>query len=524
MTPPPGAASNEGAVYVGLCASLSSDVDAALWSLQGHEIEFEDVLRVRLSQRWALNSAAVLGEVTPLPERQVVPVVEQVGASEVRSVEVRSVRGVRHTESAVTRTVKSLVDSDTVGDYISVSLDRDEFETNAEVVLSADLPGRPPVSPFALSLLRPISRVEIRFNEGTELAPITIRRPDIATVEVIGIRINVDWSPVLAVLAGHLERLRIAPELPSDEFARSVLESVEEKVTEYSARVDNLRSKARNLSRAAMEHSKITVADDGTCSGSDVQFGSGLDKLHELFCAYVSAWDPTAPIEGEIRRLDTLCSQLEDMVELGIHCALSLDASSTVDPRGLRDGLGTLQVPMAIEEVVIPFTTESEPGTQGKRSAILLFFLAVALMAISVVDLSWLIGHHAYDIPHKTADPLALVEPIVAVLILFPGMLYAQFFQTRPMTPLGARAELGTFAFLSLVFALPLIPAVLAATGFSFCVVSFTCFVLALVALGCAIYVWRLFKLGSLARMRADLMLDVLGRISAEASRTQGAD
>jgi hypothetical protein len=52
-------------------------------------------------------------------------------------------------------------------------------------------------------------------------------------------------------------------------------------------------------------------------------------------------------------------------------------------------------------------------------------------------------------------------EPIVALLLIFPALLYGQFAQLRPETVAQQHSRLGTFAVLSLAFVLPLVPVML---------------------------------------------------------------
>jgi hypothetical protein len=174
-----------------------------------------------------------------------------------------------------------------------------------------------------------------------------------------------------------------------------------------------------------------------------------------------------------------------------------------------RSTHGKLDIPDALHRVrgirlvgaVTPVTTEREPRALGIRAIVLLGMLA-AFMGVFALSLwswfpakldSWRGGHLKGD----------LTDATVAILVFFPGLLYSQFFQSRPVTWLGHHAEFTAFAMLSLPFALPLGPAALVALGFDRWIVFVAASIAALVAAAGAWFVYSFVDETSLRELRA---------------------
>jgi hypothetical protein len=157
---------------------------------------------------------------------------------------------------------------------------------------------------------------------------------------------------------------------------------------------------------------------------------------------------------------------------------------------------------------VIPFTAKKE-GNQSKTSGAILLLFALTMLFISTIDLSWLGAQGSFFEFLRNLSQLSngtemkdLREPLIAMLLIFPTALYAQFFQTRPKERLGVGVQLSTFAALSLVFALPVIPAAFVAIGWSSVVVSVACVSTAIIGVIMAVLVIWMFSNKSLLGVR----------------------
>jgi hypothetical protein len=206
----------------------------------------------------------------------------------------------------------------------------------------------------------------------------------------------------------------------------------------------------------------------------------------------------------------SLASRLNEPVQFCV--AAMAEESGEV---GLPTDLGTANYRrvtphISMNRVVLPFSTEREPKTQGNRTALLLASLGALLIVLATVDRSmWTpcvadagICESQPPTIFATSSLGTITEVLVAILLIFPAALYAQFYQARPQTDIGNRAQLGTFALLSLVFALPILPAALLAAGHSIRTSAFFIFWSGFVALASALTVGLVFRAKRLRSLR----------------------
>lgn len=183
--------------------------------------------------------------------------------------------------------------------------------------------------------------------------------------------------------------------------------------------------------------------------------------------------------------LDEMISALEQAVELKILVDFRLFGvtsmlSSDVPPELLR-----------FNSVKVAFTTEREPGLHGFRSALSLAGLAAVMLVMSSMDTTkvwvWLnppitrlFGYEMATSPSRIpADNWpSYTSAIVALLVFFPLGLYTQFIKNRTASALGNYAQSALFGLLSLLYALPIVPAALCASGRDSSVVGAACFVI----------------------------------------------
>lgn len=378
----------------------------------------------------------------------------------------------------------------------------------------------PPTDGFHLGQLWPVGCMEIVFHGNTPFSALAAQFPEHAHVDVVGIKCSVDWTTFTNSVRELLnsEHLREAGEVDAEGVWETFCTNVDQHC------VYMVHGIVRGLKNAIGEAATSVLNDKKRTKTESIWMG-GLDGT----LAACDEWSTTWRKSGiDARTAKSAAEKLIEALNTGASFVLpgKLSTEGQIDQAKFVAALrGSAERLVRVDSVIAPFTSEREPGTQGKRSSLILGLLATILLGVSIVDLSWLPKWWIFSwIPEATMPDAtsaveraeSLRESLVALLLIFPAALYGQFFQLRPTSLVGHRAQSGTFAALSALFALPIIPAALIATGSNLAMLSVVAMVLGALSLFSAVIVGLLFSGGALERVRVS---SLIGQIESDSKR-----
>lgn len=507
--------------FASLCELIAGPAPAEAWVLLGYRIEFVDVHQILITRSTALDSPRLV-QAHPMAfgQRQLTPVVVlDADMPQPEAIRVVSIRGSRVSTPAPSHSVSAWLAGRRVPQrIIAVSLDRDEYLTSPVLEIETTASDEPPLGRLNARSVLPVSKIEVTLSEPLPLTELTLKFPRYASVDIVGVSCAVIWQDFADEVVETLQ-LEVFDE--SDEerlgivernivaFARLTRDRIDhliKEVVETAEEICGIRKRP---------WSKPNWVPEAVGKRSPPEaWVTDLRTAKDQISKYIDTAQ-AAPLDPNARARDLL-ALFKSLGTTKFTFGTTVQEDGAVDLDRLGNAVMHRKATLAMNAIVLPFTTEGEPATQGKRSATILLLLAALLLAIARVDLSWLHGWMrgvVVALPGNAQDPLvtgedarALIEPLVAMLLIFPAALYAQFFQTRPRTDIGNRAQLTTFATLSIVFAFPLLPAAVAATGGSFQSVSKLCVVGGILAMASGAAVAAVFIPSSLKRIRRGIV------------------
>jgi len=499
LTPAPASA----AVYEDLWQSVvGADRDSGPWRAVEYRFSLDDALDLSVSRSFYLDSQILEKSGVLRSEIEVIPLPRIESHTWPALVEVVSITGRRTTVPVHPQSLKKLVEhaGAAEGEYIGIPLTLEESRSSPIVSVTTSSTTRHPLdSKLRARQLQPVSSFYAPFEYKSTVPALRVSLPEYAETDVAAIVCQLDWSR-------DAERLQLAAldiESLPDLSAQGRAELLSGKVSTAFRKAQDDIEKSISLARDSASAAISQVEGDGYKPPDS--WTVELLASDRLLRHWSAKWPAPGPNDAQdfndvLESASQLCDVLRYLAPrfvlivaiqriTGLACFVE---SRTAFPDGLRKSTRLLSVR-------VPFTTEREPGTLGKRSSVVLFGLGALLGLTALVDLSWLGIGESKD---AGSDPLR--DPLVALLLIFPAALYGQFFQSRPRSAIGIRAQLGTFAILSLLFALPIGPALAAAIGLPLWFVSLICAVLAVFASVAGWWVWRVFSNDRLRELRVN--------------------
>lgn len=207
--------------------------------------------------------------------------------------------------------------------------------------------------------------------------------------------------------------------------------------------------------------------------GLEAKWTGELERAASAIRDCESSWRGDADIAHLERVIVDLSGLVKTHRQVEFVCPMKLDPGGSIDLADFVERASEVTSPARYLSagLQVPFTAEREPSTLGRASSLLLGILGVTLVIMAMLDSTWLfsvsqwIGFNRDAPVPPSPDMSGLRDAVVAILVIFPGVLYGQFFQSRPKSPVGVKAQMATFALMSLLFVLPVIPAVILAVG-----------------------------------------------------------
>jgi hypothetical protein len=473
-----------------------------LWSFLGYEVSFDDLLQISLGGFWKLESRELLSNNVSTEDLELIPIsAMQRARTRANNAVVTSMHGQREVVPVPFNSMAGMLldHSDSWHNYLALPLSKEEYSASPVVKLSTIRPDRREKIKLRRlhRQLLPVGKIELRFDQPSPLGPIEIAAPDFATIEWVALDCKISVS-------SHVDEIRDCvtmaggTSVQQTEILKAGVERVVNLLTgalgHVADHVDEAQRQARRIKRFPT-----------------IRRRSWSHNLRRIIAELQETWEncprDSAGLKRQIDRLITLLQSAS--IEFSYCTKVTKNTNLEVALDRLDSVLGELTQFTSLKSLVIPFTTEKEPHNQPRSAGATLLVLAALMMVISFFTSNWPSNDSGNGLPEllnklrpDSIEFTQLREPLVALLLIFPAALYARFFQARPRSGLGAGVQLNTFAALSLVFALPMIPAVLVATGWSLEVVSAACGLAALVAVIAGALVLRLFSQGSLGRLR----------------------
>jgi hypothetical protein len=512
--------------FADLCTTLESPDTVSPWNYVAQEVIVRESLDVTLRRTWHLDSRILLDMRQDLGQRALIPLIPLNPASpSANKITIAALAAERTTDPVPARTLNSLTDSGSPGQtawtrWLAVPMSAGEFTSSPVVNVLATSEYRNPVSGrFSLGELWPVGCMEIVFHGNTPFTAIAARFPEYATVDIVGIKCTVTWTQKADEISDLLnsESLKQAPDTPG--VWRTFYKSVDNDCfNAVNGQFTELKS--------AIEQAASTTLGEAEQRKSRAIWSGGLDLTKTAFEKWTKAWNNNNPDAKQVKEAaEGLIKILRDGTKFVLPGKLSsegnIEQANLV--AALRESVDRL---VRVDSVVAPFTSEREPSTQGRRSSLILALLGLVLLGSAFVDLRWLPNLPIFDwLPHTAPMPNKAVvleranslrEPMVALLLIFPAALYGQFFQLRPTSLVGHRAQSATFAALSTLFALPIVPAAYLAAGGTLPKTSVVCLAIGIVALIAAVVVGLLFSGTALERVRTKALIKQIEAGSSE--------
>jgi hypothetical protein len=522
--------------FADLCTTLEMPDATSPWNYVAQEVTVGDSLDVSIRRTWHLDSEVLLSIYKDLDDQALIPLTPLDSSSpSANRVTIAALPTVRTTTPIPARTLASLLASTSMDEpawrrWLAVPMTASEFTSSPVVnVQAVSEYGSPSADAFNLRQLWPVGNVEIIFNGVTPFTALTAKFPAYASVDVVGIRCTIQWSHYANTIRELLasDRIKQAPD-----GAKGVWQALYTAIDESC--FFDVSPMLKEITAAVEKAALSALGDKLQRKTADIWSG-GLAQATKAFDAWTEAFNGGEPRSDEVQRAaEGLITTLDGGTTFVLPGRLSREgnieqAALVAQLRGAVDRL------VRVDSVVAPFTSEREPSTQGKRSSLILALLGLVLLGTAAVDLSWLPDWRFFNwLPNTTAlDEAAretkansLREAMVALLVIFPAALYGQFFQLRPSSLVGHRAQSGTFAALSILFALPILPAAVMAVTDMLPLTSAMSSVIGIAAIAIAVVVWILFSDTALRRVRTRALireLKVGPASSASRNRVEGA-
>jgi hypothetical protein len=447
------------------------------WRAVSQTVRLDESLGMELVTTWVIDGAAVANAHSvqtkgrlleiPLdhPAEHISVHISAVGASRsMRPLDARSIESLRGSAmGAVSQRPRS-----TEPDHPMIYLDGRELAACPSVTITIALDGHPIVGRrFGIRRFLPVSAVEssIEGRRGNGKAPtgfpqLRLAFPRFVTTDSAVLQFRVDWTPHVTGLQSLYQRFEQFgwTGRSRGEF-NELLRELNEKMASLEAYIRDLQA----WNRTTVHRSFGQLPANRTWRDSLRRTRRSFrDTIASASSEIVQADTPVSDKELE-EPVRTISAQINymanDETQFPVRCKLGQDnVVECPTPRG-RDRRLFASERLDPSGLIIPFSTEREPSTQGLRSSALLAILGGTMLGLTDFDTSWYPWSHASAL--SSSESMQLASPFAALLLIFPALLYAQFLQTRPRTDLGNSAQLGLFALLSLMFTLPIVPLIM---------------------------------------------------------------
>jgi hypothetical protein len=497
-----------------LTANLQPD-SAPFWDLEGVRLEITEQLQTKLSYEYELRSDTISDQLEGMPYTALVPIApisQRDKETPPHEAEIATPFGKRTIHPlevgrgpASTRTGRR---------YLGLVMSAPEYASSPRVSLRAQVPNTARYS--ARDVVTTVGFIEVDFH-GFPPAEIAVQLPSDATADLVAVTVLVNLERVKKNLVEARDRIDQAIALGNANdwglrhlifsYAgdiKSLLENLETKVKSEETRFSRANRASNDLKRQVEEVASKSLLR-GEPGSSEDPLDARKKHLKSQLDHLISAVSGGRCEYTYVFKLSSGRLRLDDLVGL----ALRLQHPDEESPRDTWYVGGDID--LELTQLLVPFTMERDPQIHRLRTSVVLGLLALTLAVPALVLFPefWAIPApdavldiHASLIAPNPIFPNSLRGPLATLLLLFPAALYSQFLQFRPGTPIAARARGGTYILLSLLFALPIVPAGLVAAGGSFSLVVMLMALLALATLAAAAWTWLALRSSSMEKRR----------------------
>jgi hypothetical protein len=485
------------------------------WDLEGVRLEITEQLQTKLSYEYELRSDTISDQLEGMPYTALVPIapISQRGrASPAHEAEISTPFGKRTIHPLEVK--REQPTNGTGRRYLGLVMTAPEYASSPRVSLRARVPNTARFS--ARDIVTTVGFVEVDF-QGFPPAEIAVQLPQDATADLVAVTVLVNLERLRKNLEEARDRITQAIALGNANTwllqhlifsyagdIKSLLENLETKVESEGLRFPKANRASYSLRREvdAIASQSLLKGETGSSANPGEAHRQHLQRQLDRLILAIShrRCEYTYVLKLANGRL-----RLDDLVAI----ALSLQVPDEESPQNTWYVGGDIQ--LELTQLLVPFTMERDPQIHRLRTSVVLGLLALTLAIPALVLLPefWAVPApdairdiHASLIAPNPILPNSLRGPMATLLLLFPAALYSQFLQFRPGTPIAARARGGTYILLSLLFALPIVPAGLVAAGGSFSLVVVLMAFLAIVTLAAAAWTWFALRSSSMEKRR----------------------
>ena len=458
------------------CANDAKDLDAsrANWPYLQSQLVVDEEFDVVITRELGLRHPALPSHLEgSIPVLVACPYTSPNGGS-VTEVEVNALGHTRRVRPVPSHSLRDLAPLDegelaaAEDAFVCIPLTAKETHCSPTVSISWTTPGSARTDSFRPSRFLPITDIRTSFIREGVPESVQLELPDHANADHIAL----EFSAHLLMFSGLRNSIPILDEVvlsDKESPAPAALMAASTRTRMLTIAQDH---RALFQQIITMIHVKIDELGLATLINSRTRLTKKWAGGAVRALAQIDAWNsrmPATPTSEEVRAATLeLAEILRSANGMKFVIPFRLSGSSVVELKNVRALANNPQrIAILWEGLRAPFTSEREPSSLGPGSAISMFFLAAVLGFLSWISWEWL--PDAWTIPRSStgASPEMndIRDALVTVLILFPAALYGQFFQHRPKSAAGLKAQLSTFTLFSLLFFLPLGPAAWIAMG-----------------------------------------------------------
>lgn len=373
-------------------------------------------------------------------------------------------------------------DMETIQEFLCIPFQEQEWRAAPTVSIRSDDPGEPKDANFSLIAAKPASKIRANLNSDPLPMRLTMQLPEYAHVDVIALELKAELllTPSLVEeTLGGLNKEEANPSNPDKKheilsgLARSAVHEQNDLATQAKTFFFDAYGHVQARLKERSEYVDLAQDERNLTSWA----GRLLEASNAFkdFAASARGRESPAEARNRAKELKTLFRDYQSVnfvLLTGLEQGELIDLSQFKGIQSVGDGR------FGLVRVTAPYTAEKEPGSLNVTSTAFVAALGFLLILMACVDLSWLawvlklspftqerwsqgvrlFGRTELDINQVRAT-------MVAVLLVVPVVLYAQFFQNRPKSVAGVKAQITAFVILSLFFIFPVLPAAWLAIG-----------------------------------------------------------
>lgn len=479
-----------------------------IWSDIELNVSMDEDLRVSVTRAFGFNSYQYEKNCSPISDIEMVPLPIGMSESLSKPILLASLYESRELRPAPSYSLVRILGQAVpqVADTAAIPMRRSEYMSFPEVrVISTKPSAHERKKSFSLRQVLPVSALGTTFDAPTSIPRLLISKPDFVSVDNVAMRCRINWLRQAKGIKKAVDEILSQVGYSDAVKANLIFEVSNQAYAEVNGTILSLTKLVKECVKTVEgPWWRTRLLKDPVLAS----WTTGLDEFANRLNVWSVKWPATSilSLDSSIKSATELQGILAS-ADVPFALVASIDADGSVDLRRVLQGLRNFADQIYVHLLKIPLTTELEPGTLGKRASLLLFLLGTILLGVAAIDVRWI----PFDSIEGSVRNFINLDPpesdavrgaLVALLTIFPAALYAQFFQSRPRTPVGYRAQLGTFAALSMLFALPIIPALLATIGTSLAHVAGVCALLSVFSIGIGAALWMTYSERSLARLR----------------------